>query len=212
MEPLLLPVAPNLPAPTLPTPLSLDTPFLELPRADLPAYTPLYIPPAATAGDPDTLFPNAKKEPEPTKEEPKLTPESIRGLIQQALQQQPKPQLPKLVLPSPSLEPTSPAEVTTITLPGTNLDIPVPKAEILSAAATTSVISVGATLAATSMFKHLVQIFKPAFKAAAAKVQKLRGKPVETFGRRRWRLRRSKADKIVTRVVSCNPSSAARRT
>ena len=213
METLLLPVAPSLPTPHLPTPLSLDTPLLELPRADIPAYTPLYIPPAGTAGDPDTLLPNVKKNSEePTKEAEGLTPESIRGLIQQALQQQPKPQVPKLVFPQPSVEPSSSAEVTTITLPGTNLNVPVPKAEILSAAATTSVISVGATLAATSMFKRLVQIFKPAFKAAAAKVQKLRGKKVETFGRRRWRLRRSKADKIVTRVVSCNPSSAARRT
>jgi L-fucose isomerase-like protein len=91
--------------------------------------------------------------------------------------------------------PSSPlpsAETTTLTVPGTSIKVPVPKAEIVSAAAVTSVISVGATLAATSMFKHLVSAMKPVFKAAAKKVQKLRGKKVLTFGRQRLALRRSK--------------------
>ena len=82
-------------------------------------------------------------------------------------------------------EPLKAAEVTEVVVPGTSVKIPVPKAEILSAAATTSVISVGATLAATSMFKRLVQIFKPTFKALAKKVQKLRGKPVQSWARQR---------------------------
>ena len=77
------------------------------------------------------------------------------------------------------------AETTTITLPGTDIQVPMPRAEIISAAATTSAISVAATLSATAVFKRLVTVFKPIINVAVKRVQKLRGKPVVSWGRQR---------------------------
>ena len=173
---------PIIPTLSIPRPPDLPAPVLELPSAQIPSYTPLVIPPAASA---DTLpvqveTPARRDEPEPE------TQQNLRQLVREALRQaEATASVQRVeslgqVVPEPSA-----AEVTTVVVPGTNVKIPVPKAEILSAAATTSVISVGATLAATSMFKRLVQIFKPTFKALAKKVQKLRGKPVQTWARQR---------------------------
>ena len=177
MEPLLIPSI------NVPPPPPLPAPVLELPRAEIPSYTPLVIPPAPKAAGtpPLQVEPPAKPaEPEPA------TQQNLRQLIREALRQSQAAPSVRRVEPSIQAipEPLA-AEVTEIVVPGTQVKIPVPKAEILSAAATTSVISVGATLAATSMFKRLVQIFKPTFKALAAKVQKLRGKPVKTWARQR---------------------------
>ena len=165
-----------------PKPPDLPAPVLELPSAQIPSYTPLVIPPAASA---DTL-PVQVETPARRDEPERETQQNLRQLVREALRQaEATASVQRVeslgqVVPEPSA-----AEVTTVVVPGTNVKIPVPKAEILSAAATTSVISVGATLAATSMFKRLVQIFKPTFKALAKKVQKLRGKPVQTWARQR---------------------------
>ena len=173
---------PIIPTLSIPRPPDLPAPVLELPSAQIPSYTPLVIPPAVSA---DTLpvqveTPARRDEPEPE------TQQNLRQLVREALRQaEATASVQRVeslgqVVPEPSA-----AEVTTVVVPGTNVKIPVPKAEILSAAATTSVISVGATLAATSMFKRLVQIFKPTFKAVAARIQKLRGKPVQSWARQR---------------------------
>ena len=176
MEPLLLPSIKIPPPPPLPAPV------LELPRAELPSYTPLVIPPAANADKPPVPLPQTAKRAEP---EP-ATPPDLRQLIREALRQaEAAPSVRRVESSVQAIPEPLAAEVTEIVVPGTQVKIPVPKAEILSAAATTSVISVGATLAASSMFKRLVQIFKPTFKALAAKVQKLRGKPVKTWARQR---------------------------
>ena len=80
----------------------------------------------------------------------------------------------------------------TVTVPGTALEFALPTPEVVTVAATTAgaaaVASVGATLAA----QNLVKVLKPAFQTALKKLAKLRGKDPETFGRRRWRLRRSR--------------------
>ena len=173
---------PIIPTLSIPRPPDLPAPVLELPSAQIPSYTPLVIPPAASA---DTLpvqveTPARRDEPEPE------TQQNLRQLVKEALRQaEATASVQRVeslgqVVPEPSA-----AEVTTVVVPGTSVKIPVPKAEILSAAATTSVISVGATLAATSMFKRLVQVFKPTFKAVAARIQKLRGKPVQSWARQR---------------------------
>ena len=167
-----------------PKPPDLPAPVLEIPKAELPSYRPVVIPPAAKAGDTQPLQVETPAKPaEPAPE----TQQNLRQLVREALRQAQAAPSTQPVAPSVQAvpEPLSVPEVTEVVVPGTNVKIPVPKAEILSAAATTSVISVAATLAATSMFKRLVQIFKPTFKAAAAKVQKLRGKPVQTWGRQR---------------------------
>ena len=175
-----LPAFPTFLAPKTP---DLPAPVLELPRAVLPSYAPVVIPPAATAGTPPVPLPQPAKPAEPAPE----TQQNLRQLVAEALRQAQAAPSAQRVAPSIPIvpEPLPAAEVTTVVVPGTSIAVPVPKAEILSAAATTSVISVAATLAATSMFKRLVQIFKPTFKAVAARIQKLRGKPVRTWGRQR---------------------------
>ncbi len=175
-----LPAFPTFLAPKTP---DLPAPVLELPRAVLPSYAPLVIPPAATAGDIQPLPALPAKPAEPAPE----TQQNLRQLVAEALRQAQAAPSVQRVAPSVQAvpEPLPAAEVTTVVVPGTSIAVPVPKAEILSAAATTSVISVAATLAATSMFKRLVQIFKPTFKAVAARIQKLRGKPVRSWARQR---------------------------
>ena len=174
-----LPAFPTFLAPKTP---DLPAPVLELPRAVLPSYTPVVIPPAATAGTPPLPLPQPAKPAEPAPE----TQQNLQRLVREALRQaQAEPSARRVESSVQAIPEPLAAEVTEIVVPGTSIAVPVPKAEILSAAATTSVISVGATLAATSMFKRLVQVFKPTFKALAAKVQKLRGKPVRTWARQR---------------------------
>ena len=48
-----------------------------------------------------------------------------------------------------------------IDVPFVDQEIPMPSTEIMTAAATTAVISVAATLTATSIFKYLVMVMKP---------------------------------------------------
>ena len=71
---------------------------------------------------------------------------------------------------------TSAPEVKKITVPWTDVEIPVPKEEIVVTAATTAAVSVVATLTATSMFNYLVKIFKPVFMQAVKRIQKKFGK------------------------------------
>lgn len=88
-------------------------------------------------------------------------------------------------------------EVTEITLPGTDISIPVPRKEILSTAIVTagasSVAAVAGTLVASTLLKRLVQLLKPVMKTGMKRLAKLRGRPApETFGRQRLRRRRNK--------------------
>lgn len=177
----------KLPGFTLPPAPLLPLPVLEVPRAELPSYVPLMVPAMPKADKPPARAPLTAKNAEP---EP-VAPPDLRQLIREALRQAEakasKQQVVEKVQAAP--EPLKAVEITEVVVPGTAVKIPVPKAEILSAAATTSVISVGATLAATSVFKRVVQVLKPTLKALAAKAQKLRGKKVETWARRRLRER-----------------------
>ena len=167
------------------TPL-LPAPVLELPRAELPSYVPMVIPQATETDTPPVQVEKTEERDEPEPAAPPDLRQLIREALRQAQAESSRQQASKPVIELPE---TLAAEVAQLVVPGTSVKIPVPKAEILSAAATTSVISVGATLAATSMFKRLVSVMKPAFKAVAAKVQKLRGKKIETWARQRLRER-----------------------
>ena len=82
------------------------------------------------------------------------------------------------------------AEIQTVTLPLVNVEIPLPRTEILVVASTTagvsSVTAVAGTLLATSMFRQLQPILKPIFKTIAKKVATIRKKkPPLSFGRQR---------------------------
>jgi hypothetical protein len=134
---------PLFPSITLPEPLQLPAPILDIPRADIPSYTPLVVPPSDLRPPPG-IEPDAKDE--PPKAEPKPPPINIPQFV--------------------------PPEVQKFGIPGTDIEIPVPSTEIVVTAASTAVVSVGATLVATSVFKHLVSLFKPILKQAWNKMRK----------------------------------------
>ena len=66
----------------------------------------------------------------------------------------------------------SPAEVQRVTIPFTDITVPIPQEEIMVTAATTAMISVAATLTATSLFKQCVKVFKPIFMQLVKRIQK----------------------------------------
>ena len=124
------PVFPSL---RLPEPVVLPRPVLEVPRADIPSYKPLVVPPSDLRAPP-----------------------GVKGTTES---DKPKPKPPTPPVP-------------TIRVPYTEVDVPVPDGVVLTTAATTAVVSVAATLTATSMFKWLVTVMKPVFKQAWTKITK----------------------------------------
>ena len=138
----------NLPTQILPNPPLLPTPILEVPKADVPTYMPMFAPP-------DQLRPpvGVPREGEEEVTEDKKT---------QTKQENPLP------------------EVRRVNIPWTDIEIPVPKEEIVATAATTAAVSVVATLTATSLFNYLVKIFKPVFMQAVKRIQKKFGKDGST--------------------------------
>ena len=127
------PVFPSL---RLPEPVVLPRPVLEVPRADLPSYKPLVVPPSDLRAPP-----------------------GVKGTTES---DKPKPKPPTPPVP----------KVPTVRVPYTELDVPVPDGIVLTTAATTAVVSVAATLTATSMFKWLVTVMKPVFKQAWTRITK----------------------------------------
>ena len=113
----------------------MPAPVLEVPRAKIPSYKPLVVPPSDLRPPPGIKGENEDKSPDKTK-------------VPQA------------------------KEVQMIDVPFTDKEIPMPSTEIMTAAATTAVISVGATLTATSIFKYLVMVMKPVLKQAWSKLTK----------------------------------------
>jgi hypothetical protein len=93
------------------------------------------------------------------------------------------------------------AEIQTVELPIIGVEIPLPRTEILVTATTTagvsSVVAVGGTLFATTMFRQLQPILKPIFKILLKKLAALRKKPPPmSFGREKLLARRQrKVDK-----------------
>ena len=125
--------------------LSLNLP--RLPSLDLPS---LSLPQAPTMPVPTLEIPT----PQIPRYEPLVVPPSdlrappgIKGGVND------KPPLPS--------KPKLPNEVRQVTIPGTDIDVPVPSPTVLTAAATTAVVSVGAGMIATVAFKRLVDIMKP---------------------------------------------------
>lgn len=193
MEQPRLPAAAPLTAPTLPKPLPLEAPILELPKAEVPSYVPMTFPFGNGGINDSVQIDNAKpagEEPEKKSPPPVMPPITAPVLSTPRTENSPFEPTPSLARETKDLPQL--AEATTINLPGTDIQIPVPKAEIVTAAAVTSVVSVAATLTATSLFKQLVSLFKPVINIVIKKINKLRNKKVITFGRQRWELRRSR--------------------
>ena len=150
---------PVLPVWDLPEAPLLPTPILELPSAEIPSYKPLVVPP-------NTLRP----------------PPGVRGIEtkDEAPQDKQTKTTPKKATPAKSdvkLPDNIPPEAQIVSIPFTDIEVPMPTTTIMTTAATTSVISVGATLAATSVFKYLVMVMKPILKQAWNKLTKKNQNP-----------------------------------
>ena len=135
---------PVLPSLTLPAAPELPQTVLEVPRAQLPSYKPLVVPP-------NTLRP----------------PPGIEGINTE--DESPQDNEAKPVQPT---KPALPKEAQIVEIPFTDIEVPMPTTTIMTTAATTAFISVAATLTATSLFKYIVMILKPVFKQAWSKITK----------------------------------------
>ena len=146
---------PVFPSITLPEAFNLPIPVLEVPRADLPSYKPLVVPPSTLRPPPGIEGINT---------EDKAPESSSNG------------KTPASQLTTPAI-PSLPPEAQVVAIPFTDIEVPMPTTTIMTTAATTAFISVGATLAATSLFKYLVMIMKPVIKQAWSKLQKKKESP-----------------------------------
>ena len=143
------PNPPSLPSLILPEAPDLPYPVLEVPRASLPSYKPLVVPPNTLQPPPGIKGVNS--DPSPEKEGNK---------------QQGKP------VDNPTLKPPFPPEAQIVEIPFTDIEVPMPTTTIMTTAATTAFISVAATLTATSLFKYLVMVMKPIMKTTWNKLTK----------------------------------------
>ena len=123
-------------------------PVLEVPRAELPSYKPLVVPPNTLRPPPGIQGINVGDE--PPQEEAKTNPTK-------------QPTKPNIDLPP---------EAQIVEIPFTDIEVPMPTTTIMTTAATTAFISVAATLTATSLFKYIVMILKPVFKQTWSKITK----------------------------------------
>jgi len=153
---------PLLPRYSLPPALEIPRVTLDQPKALIPSYRPLVVPPSDLRAPPGVEA-SGEAEKNTEKEEPK---------------QQPEVSLPK--------------EITSFTIPFTDYELPVPKQEILVAAGTTASVSVVATLTATAVFKRCVQALKPVITQLVKRIQKKRGKEVPSWSRQRLVQRRDR--------------------
>lgn len=137
---------PVLPAIKLPEAIELPRPVLEIPRAELPSYKPLVVPPSDLRPPPGVkgTTPSEQKKP------------------------QAKPKLP------PIKPPEIPKDTREVDIPYTDLTVPLPSNEILITAGTTATVSVAATLTATAVFKWTVNAMKPILKQAWTRLTKTR--------------------------------------
>ena len=139
---------PELPYLAIPEAPFLPPPILEVPRAEIPNYKPLVVPP-------NTLQPPPGIEGIETEDEPPQD-ENTESSNKQ-------PVTPTINLPP---------EAQIIEIPFTDIEVPMPTTTIMTTAATTAFISVAATLTATSLFKYLVMVMKPIMKTTWNKITK----------------------------------------
>lgn len=134
---------PVLPVLRLPEPPLLPRPVLEVPRATLPAYKPLVVPPSDLRAPP-----------------------GVKGTTESDKKKEEKPK------PKPPTTPPVPSQIRYFDVPGTDVQVPVPSNEILVTAGTTATVSVAATLTATAVFKRTVSVLKPVIKKLLTKKKK----------------------------------------
>jgi hypothetical protein len=191
-----VPLPPAIPLPSAPLPPNIALDDL---RLNLPAYTPPVAPLQVDAPLPAIEPPSQEPQQEdkkPAAAAATLAPPAIRVQSPQIETLAPEPSSAEsddVLAPTDRQTQQGTAETTSVTIPGTDIQIPVPRAEILSAAATTSVISVVATLAATGIFKRLVSLMKPVITQVWKLIQRKRGKSTLTWARARRQRKAHKA-------------------
>ena len=139
---------PSLPSLSLPDAPGLPGPTLGLPRAEMPSYKPMVVPPSVLRAPP-----------------------GIKGNedADKAPQKETKTQVPPATAPT---LPPIPQEAQIVEIPFTEVEVPLPSTIIMTTAVTTAFISVASTLVATSLFKYIVMIMKPVFKQTWNKLTK----------------------------------------
>ena len=125
-------------------------PILEVPRAEIPSYKPLVVPPNMLQPPPGIQGINTGDDP----------PQEEGGGGTTSTKQPTKPNI------------DLPPEAQMVEIPFTDIEVPMPTTTIMTTAATTAFISVAATLAATSLFKYLVMAMKPIMKTTWNKLTK----------------------------------------
>jgi hypothetical protein len=176
---------PIIPSFTVPGPIDLGVPILELPYANQPSYEPIYLPARIQPG---RVKIGTLDEPQETESEEKptsqLTPPPLRIQIPKSNKQNEEtwndPQIKKNELNVQS------QGVRQVNLLGA--EVPVPETEILVAAATTATVSVVATLSATWTVKKLAGIMKPVLQQALNRLKKKKNVKVEKLTWARERL------------------------
>ena len=159
---------------------------------------PSYRPGKATVSLPKVTPKGPVPEPEPKKSVGEKIVEDVVAAVQPAVDSHPKDigtlrtDLDSFIIEGEEKEIEASEVVNTVTLPG-NLEIPIPKPEILVTAGTTATVSVGATLIATSVFKKCVSAFKPVIKQVINRVQRKLGKKPPTWSRQRLEQRRRRS-------------------
>lgn len=137
---------PNFPQLVLPEAPLMPDAVLEVPRASLPSYKPLVVPPSSLRPPIGIKGINIKDEAPSKQDKPKTN--------------------------TPPTKPYVPPEAQIIAVPFTDIEVPMPTTTIMTTAATTAFISVAATLLGQSLFKYLVMLFKPIIKQAWSKLKK----------------------------------------
>lgn len=166
------PKPPTLPYIELPKPVKLPPRMVLLePKADPPQYRPVILPSAGQIQQ-QIAEQKAAEEDRSRESTKSKAPESP----------------PPVNLPIVS----QPQETTTITLPGTDINFPVPRGEIVSTAVITagasSVAAVAGTLVAGQVAQSLQKVLKPVMTQGLKRLAKLQGKtPAESAARQKWR-------------------------
>lgn len=201
---------PELPKLVIPDNILIPAPLLDYPGVELLQFDPIFVPQKVRPGSiQDLVVPQEEQdssEQEQNQENPKSPgkEQDTNQKPQQTQQNQLPLQIQTTPVEVPSIDqydddslPEEIEGVTTVDVLG--LPIPMPKPEILVAAGATATVSVGATLATTSILKKLISAMKPLIKKIMTLVLKKFGKtPPKSWARERLEQRQHKSPRKVT--------------
>jgi len=175
----------NFPPPIrLPPPIIAPHDPIDLPTFNIPKWEPVpiyrdQVPGIGNVDESDNEDENTEETKEETETKPEQAPVKPPAI---ELPPIPLPPLPGEVIPETEM-------VNEVTIPIINMDVPLPKTEIVVIAVTTAgvaaIASVGGTMVANQVFRQLVKVFKPLIKTILKKLMKTRGKVLPSWARER---------------------------